>query len=267
MTTSEQPQEQIAVEQIELTATQTAAPAHSEALPAQPPSRDAAFWAPKVDRLSIDPARAAEGFNVAGRRVTGPQQGFGKLWQRNYATRLRPTVTPEQLISDWKANFAAFWPKGNRFGATLIAPGEVAPIAVNAGAGIKLATGVMVLYSDPESFTFMTPEGHMFAGWITFSGHVENETTMARIQILLRTSDPLFELTWPVMRRMEDRFWRQTMRNLAAHYGITRATVSEETVCVDRSRLWHNWRNVRHNSAIRTMLHLVSAPVRMFRGH
>ena len=34
---------------------------------------------------------------------------------------------------------------------------------------MKLSTGVMVLYADDESFTLMTPQGHMFAGWITFS--------------------------------------------------------------------------------------------------
>ena len=34
---------------------------------------------------------------------------------------------------------------------------------------VKLSTGVMVLYADDESFTLMTPQGHMFAGWITFS--------------------------------------------------------------------------------------------------
>ena len=34
---------------------------------------------------------------------------------------------------------------------------------------MKLSTGVMVLYADEESFTLMTPQGHMFAGWITFS--------------------------------------------------------------------------------------------------
>ena len=31
---------------------------------------------------------------------------------------------------------------------------------------MKLSTGVMVLYADEESFTLMTPQGHMFAGWI-----------------------------------------------------------------------------------------------------
>ena len=37
--------------------------------------------------------------------------------------------------------------------------------------GLRLSTGVMVMYVDDESFAFALPEGHMFAGWITFSGN------------------------------------------------------------------------------------------------
>lgn len=261
MTTQEQqPSQPIVIEEVEL-----AAKEQSAAVPEGKVSRDAAYWAPKVDRLVVDADKAAMGFNVAGRRVTGPQQGFGKLWQRTYSAALRPTVSPEQLITEWKDNFGSFWPKGNRFGGTLIAPGEVAPIAVNTGGGLKLSTGVLVLYADPESFTFMTPEGHMFASWITFSGHVENETTVAQIHILLRTSDPLFELSWPFMKMMEDRFWRQTMRNVAAHFGITRIDIASTTVCVDKKRQWKNWRNIRQNSAIGSVLHLLTAPARLVR--
>ncbi len=259
-TQEQQPVQPVAIEEIEL-----AVKEQTVAVPETKVPRDAAYWAPKVDRLVVDADKAAMGFNVAGRRVTGPQQGFGKLWQRTYSAALRPTVSPEQLISEWKDHFASFWPKGNRFGGTLIAPGEVAPIAVNTGGGLKLSTGVLVLYADPESFTFMTPEGHMFAGWITFSGYVENETTIAQIQILLRTSDPLFEMSWPVMKLMEDRFWRQTMRNVAAHFGVTRADITGKTVCVDTKRQWKNWRNVWHNSGIRSVLHLLTAPVRLVR--
>jgi hypothetical protein len=253
-------QQPIEIQEIDLTVTEPAT-----GVPAQKTPRDAAFWAPNVGRLTVDPEHAAMGFNVAGRRVTGPQQGFGKLWQRTYSAALKPTVSPERLIAEWKANFGSFWPKGNRFGAALIAPGEVAPIAMKTGAGVKLATGVLVLYADPESFTFMTPEGHMFAAWITFSGHVENETTVMRIQILLRTSDPLFELAWPIMKVMEDRFWRQTMRNVAARFGITRITIDEKLVCVDKKRQWKNWRNVWHNMVIRSLLHVFTAPIRLVR--
>ena len=71
----------------------------------------------------------------------------------------------------WKAEFPSFWPAGNRFFAPLtgIQPGEVALSRARSGGGMKLSTGVLVLYADEESFTFMTPQGHMFAGWVTFS--------------------------------------------------------------------------------------------------
>ncbi|MGH3213181.1 MAG: hypothetical protein ACRDN1_24350, partial [Trebonia sp.] len=49
-----------------------------------PSPRDVSNWATKVERLAVDPDRAKAGFNVAGRRLTGPQQGFGRLRQRTY---------------------------------------------------------------------------------------------------------------------------------------------------------------------------------------
>ena len=75
------------------------------------------------------------------------------------------------MIAIWKDEFPSFWPKGSQFYAPLtgIAPGEVALLRRPCGGGLKLSTGVLVLYADEESFTFMTPQGHMFAGWITFS--------------------------------------------------------------------------------------------------
>ena len=52
---------------------------------------------------------------------------------------------------------------------TGLAPGEVARIDMDMPGRVTLSTGVLVLYADDESFTLMTPQGHMFAGWITFS--------------------------------------------------------------------------------------------------
>jgi len=43
--------------------------------------RDASSWAAKVDRLEVGPRDGVRGTNVAGRRLTGPVQGFGKMWQ------------------------------------------------------------------------------------------------------------------------------------------------------------------------------------------
>ena len=50
--------------------------------------RDAGNWATKVDRLAAPDETAKVGYNITGKRVTGPQQGFGRLWQRTYWTDL-----------------------------------------------------------------------------------------------------------------------------------------------------------------------------------
>jgi hypothetical protein len=228
----------------------------------QPP-RDQNSWAARVDRLQVGDENAAAGYNVVGRRLTGPQQGFGRLWQRSYATNVGAAVGPRELIADWKEHFAELWPKGTTFHTALtgLTPGAVAPIGISTG-GMTLATGIMVLYADEDSFTFMTPEGHMFAGMITFEAAEAAGTTNVAIRILIRTNDPLYELGWPVMRRREDQFWTATLRNLAARHGTSDAVVTETTVCVDRRRLWSNWRNVRHNAGIRSGVHSVTAPAR-----
>ena len=51
---------------------------------------------------------------------------------------------------------------------------------------MKLSTGVLVIYADDESFTLMTPQGHMFAGWITFSAYEEDGGTVAQAHVLMR---------------------------------------------------------------------------------
>jgi hypothetical protein len=231
--------------------------------------RDAGNWAQKVDRLEVSVEHSAAGYNISGRRVTGPQQGFGRLWQRRYAITVGEGVTPKVLIADWKQNFGKYWPKGATFHAALtgLEPGAVAPIGINAAPGMQLATGVLVLYADDESFSFMTPEGHMFAGMITFAAAEVDGATEASITILVRPNDPLYELSWPIMRRREDTFWVATLSNLASAHGAPGANVSHHTECVDRKRLWSNWRNVWHNAGIRSAFHMVTSPFRRRGGH
>ena len=53
-------------------------------------------------------------------------------------------------------------------------PGDVGVINASQS-GLKLSTGVMVMYVDDESFAFALPEGHMFSGWITFSAFADGE--------------------------------------------------------------------------------------------
>jgi hypothetical protein len=235
---------------------------------AVPQPRDAGNWSAPVTRLQVDDTRAAAGYNLSGRRLTGPQQGFGKLWQRTYTCPIGTVATPQEAIAAWKTGFGTFWPKTGRFfGSEVgISPGEVAPIAMTAGPGVKLATGVLVLYADEESFTFMTPQGHMFAGWITFSAHDRDDGTALQIQVLARPNDPIYELGMPLMRRMEDTFWKQTLLNVASRLGSLEAQVFESSVIVDKHRLWRNARNVWHNAGVRSVLHILTTPLRAVRG-
>jgi hypothetical protein len=240
----------------------------TEAKPAEAPaSRDAAFWAKDVSTLRVGevPAEAVN-LNVTGRRVVGPVQGFGKMWQKTFRVSLRDAeVTPAEVIQTWKTNFQRFWPERNWFYGPItgIAPGEVALLNLALPGRMKLSTGVLVLYADEESFTLMTPEGHMLAGWITFSAAVEQDTTVVQIQALERTNDPLYELGFAFGgNRMNTRFWVQTAENLARHFGAE-PKVDMQVVCVDRRRQWRKAGNLRHNAAIRTFLWRLAAPLRL----
>ena len=231
-------------------------------------SRDEAFWAKPVSELHLGEVPAdAVNLNVEGRRVAGMTGGFGKMYQVTYRIRLEGAdVTPQQVVSVWKERFASFWPKKNKFfgSGAPIAPGDVALLNVRTG-GVKLSTGVLVLYADDESFSFMTPEGHMFNGMITFSAFDDGGATVAQVQGLIRAQDPIYEVGMTFGGKgAEDRMWLHVLGRLAAHFGVeTRATVTR--VCVDSKRQWEHWRNVKKNAAIRSGLHMAGAPMRALR--
>jgi hypothetical protein len=127
---------------------------------------------------------------------------------------------------------------------------------------MTLSTGVMVLYADDESFTLMTPQGHMFAGWITFSATETDTETLAQAQVLMRASDPIFELALALGgHQQEDKFWCQTLQAVAAHFGAS-AEVDTQVVCVDKRRQWSRWTNVWHSAAIRSTAYWLVAPLR-----
>jgi hypothetical protein len=95
----------------------------------------------------------------------------------------------------------------------------------------------------------------MLAGWITFSAHELDGATVAQAQLLIRAQDPLTELGLALGgHRVEDRFWEQTLANLAAHFGVE-GDVETQVVCVDRKRQWSKAGNIRHSAAIRSTLH------------
>jgi hypothetical protein len=233
----------------------------------QPDNRDAAAWAQPIDRLQISEVEpGGRNINVAGRRQTSPIQGFGRMWQKTYRAPLEGVdVTPAHVIDVWKRHFPEFWPKGNSFFAPLagIAPGEVAALDLQMPGGLKLSTGVLVLYADDESFTLMTPQGHMFAGWITFSAFAEDGLTFAQAQVLMRASDPMYELGMTLGGHgKEDEHWSHTLRALQAHLGAT-GDVTVQSVCVDRGRQWSKATNIWHNAGIRSGIYMTAAPIRM----
>jgi hypothetical protein len=238
-------------------------------------ARDAAHWAKSVSRLNVSEVpEGALNLNVSGKRLTGPIQGFGKMWQKTYQVRLpRERVSAPDLIATWKERFPEFWPEGNRFYAPLtgIRPGEVALLNVTLPGRMKLSTGVMVLYADDESFTLMTPQGHMFAGWITFSATELDGETVAQAQVLMRASDPVFELGLALGgHAQEDKFWMHTLAQLGGAFGSPDAEVDCRVVCVDKRRQWSRWTNVWQSSAIRSTVYRMGRPVRSARrlfGH
>jgi len=237
-----------------------------------PTSRDAANWAQPVDRLSAAGVAGAKDDAVSGKRVSGPLQGFGQLWQKSFSVRLDGSdISPTALIAHWKAAFPTFWPKGQTFYAPLsgIVPGEVALLEVQPvpGAPVRLSTGVLVLYADDESFTFMTPEGHTLSAWITFSARRVDGVTVALAEALERPSDPFDELAYMLIgNRQNDRFWEATIRNLAVSVGVSAPTVETKSVCIDRNRQWRYWRNVRNSATLRSARRTVTAPVRKLTG-
>jgi hypothetical protein len=244
----------------------TSSPAETSAVTA----RDASYWAQPVGRLTAPSVpRGGVSLNVDGRRLLSPVQGFGRLWRKTYSIRLSgASVTPAEAAAVWKRDFGTFWPKGNYCfgGPGGIAPGEVQVLNLTLMPGVKLYTGLMVIYADETSFCFLTAEGHMFGGLITFRAVDDGGTTVLQVQPLIRASDPLYELTLRlgVGGRMEDRFWLQTLKTVAASFGVE-ADASLETTLIDPSIQWSRAANIWQNAAIRTTFYRLAAPLRWLR--
>jgi len=229
---------------------------------------DHASWAAPSAALRVgDMPAGAINLNVAGRRLVGPVQGFGQLWQKTYRVRLGSSIEPADVIREWRTNYARFWPAGNRFYAppTGLEPGDVAVINAASVGGVQVSTGIRVIYADDESFTFMSAEGHPAAGMITFSATRDDAGVIAQVQLLIRANDPFYDLMLPIYgHRAEDQVWIKTLGALAAHFGAP-AEVTMERTLVDRRRNWAEAKNLWQNAAIRSGLYMAGRPVRWAR--
>jgi hypothetical protein len=234
------------------------------------PGRREGTWAAPVDRLSVDGLDArALNLNVDGRRLSGAVQGFGPLWQKTYWIRLAGAdVSPTEVIDVWKRDYPDFWPENASLHRAVarLEPGDVAVINASQS-GLKLSTGVFVMYVDDESFAFAQPEGHMFSGWITFSATRDGETTVAQVQPFFRASDPLYDLMFVAwFDRKEDQIWHHTLRSLGAAFGVHNGIVQQSATCIDNRRQWRQAKNIRHNAGIRSAIHQVTSPFKRLGG-
>ena len=234
-------------------------------------------WAKPVTTLKTTgiPTEAIN-INVDGRELTGPIRGFGQMWQKTYRVPIKGSrVNPKDLIKTWKDDFPSFWPKGNRFYGSVggISPGDVAVLHMAGPGGLTgpggipaISTGIMVIYADEESFSFMTPQGHPMAGMITFSAATEEDVTIAQVQVLIRASDPMWEFIFRLGGlKEEDKFWELTLQSIAKHFGED-GKVETTVVRVDPRLQWSEAKNIWHNAAIRTFLYYLFAPFRWVRN-
>jgi hypothetical protein len=230
-------------------------------------------WAPPVSHLKLsDVPSGAIALNLDGRQVLGPLQGFGPMWQRTYRVRLSGVkASPQEVLHDWKANFPRFQPPENQFYPTLtgISPGEVLfintklPVGPGLPGMIPLKSGVMILYSDDQMFTVMTPEGFPISGWNTFSSYEEDGCTVAQVQGLVRTSDPIYEFgfRWMGGESEEDRVWFHVLESLASRWGVN-GQVQFHKMLIDPAVQWSYAHNIWKNAAIRTFFYVLATPLR-----
>lgn len=204
--------------------------------------------------------------NVEGRAVTGVEDGFGKLWRKRYWIRLDgASVTPEGLVDVWKHRYTEFWPKGSHLYQPPdgLSTGDVAAADLAMIGGTRVGTGIIVLRETETSFTFATLEGHTFCGTITFSGVVEQGATVARVEVVMRASDPVYEIGMPLGgHQHENKFWQASLRALARYFGVE-AEPGMDMEVLESKRQWRNARNIVHNAFLHTAFTVITRPIRL----
>ena len=216
-------------------------------------------WPKAITRLSVRgmPAGAIN-LNVNGRRVTGPMQGFGQLWEKTYTAVLKDIKpSPHELIEILKTNFTRFQPLSNRFypGPAGIKPGEIILINADTPGGL-IVTGVMVLYSSETGFTFITPEGHPESGWVTFSAEENDGGITIQIQGLARASDPLYEVAFRLAgSKLQQGIWTHVLQSLLRYVG-SNSQIEVAPVCLDNNLQWSKFFNIFANAQVLTILNM-----------
>jgi hypothetical protein len=216
-------------------------------------------WAEPVSELHVahELPPDAVNLNVEGHRLAAVAGGFGKMWRKTYRIELpADDVTPQAVVRAWREHFRYFWPDGAHFygPSKPVAPGDVALINITVPGGIRMSTGVLVVYVDDESFSFITPEGHVFTGMITFSARREDHVTAVQVHAFIRAQEPIGDLFMMFGgHRLEDNHWKHTLESVARYFGID-AKATAERELIDRHRQWKHFRNITRSVAFRPII-------------
>ncbi|OAI44567.1 hypothetical protein AYO38_00285 [bacterium SCGC AG-212-C10] len=218
-----------------------------------PPSPGAASEVAPSGELQVA-GHGAHDLTLDHATIQPEPQGFGQLWKKVYEVTLGD-CDPVPVMHAWRERLSDFWPDGNDLAAFRgLEPGELALIEIKAG-GLKLSTGVIVIGSTATSLTFATPEGHPFAGTVELSTRRTSAGTVARVEVIMRASDPLYEMGLMLGgQRREDAFWLETLTNLSRELGAGRRP-RKRTRRLDRRRRWSHARNVTRNAAVRSVVY------------
>jgi anti-anti-sigma factor len=213
-------------------------------------------WAPNIDRLRIiEKPEGAMSKNVDRRRVLGPLQGFGPMWQKTYLLTInKPELKPHDIITIMKQHLPEFQPSQNRFypSSKGITAGEIVIIDSSTPGGI-VSTGVLVLYADDLSFTLMTPQGHPEAGWVTFSARNRGDAIEMQIQGLASASDPFYELAFRMAgSKFQETIWKYVLSSLASYLDVE-ADVRMTKTCISNVMQWMKTGNLWYNAQIRSI--------------
>jgi len=230
--------------------------------------RDSTNWAKPLSKIALaEVPNGAINLNVENRRAVGPVEGFGQMWEKIYQQRLTGVkTTPVEAIRVMKENFPQLQPPQNRFYPTAagIQPNEVVLINSSTPGG-PVHTGVLILYSDDESFTFITPQGHPESGWVSFHAFEQNQSTVVQITGLARANDPVYEMAFRLVgAKFQERIWRHVLSSLATHLGVE-PQVHVIKTCVDKKMQWREINNLWYNAQIRSLLYTTVSPFRRHR--
>ena len=226
--------------------------------------RDRTNWAKPLSKITVaEVPNGATNLNVENRRAVGPVEGFGQMWEKIYQQSLAGLkITPLEAIKFMKENFPQLQPPQNRFYPTAagIQPDEVVFIDSSTPGG-PVHTGVLILYSDDESFTFITPQGHPESGWVSFHAFEQNQGTVVQIIGLARANDPVYEMAFRLVgAKFQERIWRHVLSSLATHLGVD-PQVNVMKTCVDKKMQWSEMTNIWYNAQIRSLLYTVMSPL------